>query len=86
MDEWWDDVILGCREQQGCGFLAPESNPQAWYSCHLGSRKHPAKRRCCGASLSVLLHQVPSCGYVFGITECGVSLREEVFTPASPPA
>lgn len=27
--ERWDDVLLGCRGQQGCGFLAPESNPQA---------------------------------------------------------
>lgn len=22
----WDDVILGCRWPQGCGFLYPESN------------------------------------------------------------
>ena len=28
--ERWDDVLLGCRGQQGCGFLAPESNPRAW--------------------------------------------------------
>lgn len=26
----WDDVLLECRGQQGCGFLSPESNPQAW--------------------------------------------------------
>lgn len=82
--EWWDDGILGCRGHQGHGFLAPESNPKAWYSCYVGSRKHHAKRRCCGVSLLVLLHQVLIRGYAFGTTKCGDSLRGGIYPRQSP--
>lgn len=80
----WDDVILRCTGQQGCGFRAPESNPQAWYSCCVGSRKHHAKRCCCRVSLLVLLHQVPIRECAFGTTKCSGSLRGGIYPRRSP--